>query len=153
MTRIDLFAAAPDAAKRMYAFSQATTQSAEKAGIDTKTLHLLEIRASQINGCAWCLDMHTRDARKNGETQRRIDLVTTWRETELFTEPERAALALTESLTRLAETQSVPDEVYEQVTKHFDEQQTGALIMSICVINSWNRMNVAARTPLPAEQQ
>ena len=95
--------------------------------------------------------MHTRDARDHGETQRRIDLVAAWHETDLFTEAECAVLALTESLTRISQTQNVPDEVYEPVTKHFNEQQTAALIMAICVINSWNRMNVAARTPLPPQ--
>jgi AhpD family alkylhydroperoxidase len=152
MNRLNLYESVPDVAKRVFALSQTTVQSAEKAGVDRKLLHLVEIRASQINACAFCLDMHTRDARKQGESQRRIDVLAAWRETELFTEPERAALAMTEDLTRLSETRDISDEIYAQVSKHFDEPQIAALVMAICVINTWNRMNVAARTPLPAEQ-
>ncbi|MGO4106302.1 carboxymuconolactone decarboxylase family protein [Paenibacillus sp. YAF4_2] len=108
-----------------------------------KTLYeLIKIRASQINGCAFCLDMHTTDARKIGESEQRINLIVVWRETPLFTEKERAVLALTEALTLVANA-GVPQEIYEEVRKHFTEAEYVGLIMAVNAINSWNRIAIA----------
>ncbi|QGH69932.1 carboxymuconolactone decarboxylase family protein [Pseudactinotalea sp. HY158] len=121
------------------------------ARLDAGLVPLLDIRASQLNGCAWCLDMHTDDAREAGVDQRRIDLVAAWHEAgDLFSEREQAALALTEQMTLLSRG-GVSDAVWERVRDAFDEQQIVQLIMAISVINVWNRMNVTARTSLPAK--
>ncbi|WP_433665144.1 carboxymuconolactone decarboxylase family protein [Nocardia sp. CA-128927] len=111
------------------------------------THELIKIRASQINGCGYCTDMHTKDATHNGETSVRLNLVAAWREATVFTEAERAALALTEEATRIADGRGVSDEVWQDVRKHYDEDQSAALIAAIAMINAWNRMNVIARTP------
>jgi alkylhydroperoxidase AhpD family core domain len=108
-----------------------------------KTLYeLIKIRASQINGCAFCLDMHTADARKLGESEQRINLVTVWREAPQFTERERAVLALTEAVTLIANA-GVPQDIYEEVRKHFSEEEYVGLIMAINAINSWNRIAIS----------
>ena len=110
------------------------------------TWHLVEIRASQINGCAFCVDMHTKDATAEGETAVRLNLVATWREANVFTEAERAALELTEHGTRLADAAGgVPDEVWANAAKHFDEEQLSALVCAIALINAFNRGNVITR--------
>lgn len=110
---------------------------------------LVKIRASQINGCAFCLDMHCRDARSGGEDQRRLDVLSAWREVpELFSEPEQAALALTEAVTRLGG-DGVPDEVWLQASKHFEDQVMVALLMAIATINVWNRLAVSTHQSLP----
>ncbi|MFD6159085.1 carboxymuconolactone decarboxylase family protein [Nocardia sp. NPDC060256] len=111
------------------------------------THELVKIRASQINGCGYCTDMHTKDAAHNGETSVRINLVAAWREATVFTEAERAALALTEEATRIADSHGVSDEVWQDVRKHYDDDQIAALISAIAMINAWNRLNVIARTP------
>ncbi|MFI9506073.1 carboxymuconolactone decarboxylase family protein [Nocardia sp. NPDC052566] len=111
------------------------------------THELIKIRASQINGCGYCTDMHTKDAAHHGETSVRLNLVAAWHEATVFTEAERAALALTEEATRIADGGKVSDETWAQVRKHYDEEQAGALIGAIAMINAWNRMNVIARTP------
>lgn len=111
------------------------------------THELIKIRASQINGCGYCTDMHTKDAAHAGETAVRLNLIAAWPEATVFTEPERAALALTEEATRIGDGRAVSDEVWEQVRKHYDENQIGALIAAIAMINAWNRINVIARTP------
>lgn len=122
------------------------------AGMPDKGLRaLIDIRASQINKCAWCLDMHAAEARAAGIEQRRIDLVAAWRETgAMFSERERAALALTEAVTLISE-DGVPDEVWDSVTAVFDEKEAVRLLMAICTINVWNRMNITARAELPDE--
>jgi AhpD family alkylhydroperoxidase len=112
--------------------------------IDTRLFHLVEIRASQINGCAYCLDMHTKDARAAGETEQRIYALNAWRETPFFSERERAALEWTEAVTRIADTQ-VPDEVYERVAAQFEEADLVALTFAVVVINSWNRLVTSFR--------
>ena len=112
--------------------------------IDPALFHLIEIRASQINGCAYCIDMHTKDARAAGETEQRIYALDAWRETPFFTERERAALEWTEAVTRVADTH-VPDEVYESVSKHFNEEELVALTFAVVVINSWNRLSISFR--------
>ncbi|EEM01800.1 Alkylhydroperoxidase AhpD core [Bacillus pseudomycoides] len=105
---------------------------------------LIKIRASQINGCAYCIDIHTKDARKLGETEQRIYALNAWRETPFFTQEERAVLALTEAITLVAETH-VPDEVYEEVRNFFEEEQIAEIIMQIVTINAWNRIGVSTR--------
>ncbi|MFE1594388.1 carboxymuconolactone decarboxylase family protein [Nocardia sp. NPDC058705] len=111
------------------------------------TYELVKIRASQINGCSYCVDMHTKDAAHAGETSVRINLVAAWRETNVFTEAERAALALTEEATRTADGGHVSDDTFDQVRKHYDDDQIAALIAAIALINAWNRLNAIAHTP------
>jgi len=109
------------------------------------TQELVKIRASQINGCAGCLDMHTKDAEQRGESAVRLHLVAAWREATVFTEAEKAALELTERGTRLADGDGVSDEAWENAAKHYDEEQLGALVCLIALINAYNRMNVIIR--------
>jgi AhpD family alkylhydroperoxidase len=112
------------------------------------TQALVEIRASQINGCARCIDMHTKDAEHAGETSVRLNLVATWREATVFTEAERAALELTEQGTRIADAAGgVTDEAWANAAKHYDEDQLAALVLRIALINTWNRLNVITRQP------
>ncbi|MFD1932251.1 MULTISPECIES: carboxymuconolactone decarboxylase family protein [Nonomuraea] len=108
---------------------------------------LVKIRASQINGCGGCLDMHTKDAAAAGESMVRINLVGAWRETTVYTEAERAALELTDQGTRLADSSGITDEAWANAAKHFDEDQLMALVALICTINAFNRLNVITRTP------
>ncbi len=114
-------------------------------GLETSLLHLVKTRASQINGCAWCLDMHTKDARADGETEQRLYALSAWRETPFYTSRERAALAWTESVTLVSQT-DVPDQVYEEARKQFSEKELVDLTMAVIAINGWNRLNVAFRT-------
>jgi AhpD family alkylhydroperoxidase len=114
----------------------------KKSGIDHKLLELVKIRASQINGCAYCLDMHTKDARAMGETEQRLYMLSAWREAPFYTEAERAAIALTEAVTKISDA-GVPQELYEHVRKHFDEGQFVNLIMAINAINCWNRIAIS----------
>ncbi len=108
----------------------------------------MKLRASQINGCGVCTDMHSKDATAAGETQLRLNLVATWREATVFTEAERAALELTEQGTRIADASvGVTDEVWERAAQHYDEEQLGALVSLIASINAWNRINVITRQP------
>ncbi|WP_342673561.1 carboxymuconolactone decarboxylase family protein [Glycomyces tenuis] len=121
------------------------------------TMELMKIRASQINGCGHCVDMHVKDAAYAGETSERLALVAAWREAPYFTEPERAALALTEEACRLAdEPGGVSDEVWAEVQKHYDDEQAAALVAALAQINAWNRINVTLRNPAggydPAEK-
>ncbi|WP_040788499.1 carboxymuconolactone decarboxylase family protein [Nocardia paucivorans] len=119
----------------------------EDSGLPAATCELIRIRASQINGCSFCVDMHTKDAAHAGESATRINLVAAWREATVFTEPERAALALTEEATRIADGGGVSEEVWQQVRKHYDDDQIAGLIAEIAAINAWNRMNTIAHTP------
>jgi AhpD family alkylhydroperoxidase len=147
--RIQISNALPTAFKAFYTASMEVEKAAIESGLDRKLIELVKIRASQINACAFCLDMHTTDALKHGEDLRRLNLLAAWRETELYSEPERAALDLTETITRLAETRDVPDEVYEFATKVFTETQYQAVVWLIMLINGWNRLAVPARPVLP----
>ncbi|MCZ7539621.1 MAG: carboxymuconolactone decarboxylase family protein [Anaerolineae bacterium] len=115
------------------------------AGLEISLLDLVKIRASQINGCAYCLDMHWKDARASGETEERLYMISAWRESALYTERERAALAWAEAVTLLAEN-GVPDELYEATRTVFNEREIISLTMAAIAINSWNRINVAFRT-------
>ena len=120
--------------------------AAKGAGLPAATIELVNLRCSQINGCSVCVHMHARDLRKAGETDERIDTVAGWRDTPWFTDAERAALALAEALTRLADRpDAVPDEVYAAAAEHYDEQQLAGLILGIGVVNLWNRLNLATR--------
>ena len=116
--------------------------------LPSATLALVEIRASQINGCAVCLDMHTKEAEQAGETSVRLNLIAGWREATVFTEAERAALELTEAGTRIADAGGgVSDDAWANAAKHYDEEQLAALVSAIAVINAWNRMNVITQQP------
>ena len=115
--------------------------------IEHRLIELVKIRASQINGCAFCLDMHTKDAIALGESQQRIYLLSAWRETTIYSERERAALAWCESLTQISQT-GAPDEIYEEVEKVFSSEEIAQLTMAIVVINSWNRLSAGFRTPV-----
>lgn len=120
--------------------------SAVKGGVPPQTLGLVELRASQINGCSVCVDMHARDLKKAGETDQRLFAVAAWREAPYFTDAERAALELTEAVTRLSDrADPVPDEIWEEATRHYDEPALAALILGIANINVWNRLNVTTR--------
>ena len=121
------------------------------AGLERSLLELVKIRASQINGCAYCLDMHTKDARALGETEQRIYTLSAWREAPFYTDRERAALDWTEAVTRVGETH-VPDEVFERTRRHFPEDELVALTFAVVVINSWNRLAVSFRVPVGTYQ-
>lgn len=115
-------------------------------GLEASLLELVKMRASQINGCAYCLDMHSKDARAAGETEQRLYLLDAWREAPFYSERERAALEWTEALTLVAD-HHVPDAVYQQVSKHFDEASLVNLSLAVIAINGWNRMAISSRTP------
>ncbi|MGZ4232884.1 MAG: carboxymuconolactone decarboxylase family protein [Solirubrobacteraceae bacterium] len=117
-----------------------------QAGLPATTISMLQLRAGQINGCSGCVDIHSRELKAAGEPDKRIFMVAAWRETPYFTEAERAALALTEAVTRLADRPDpVPDEVWDEAARHYDEAQLAALVLSIGAINTWNRLDVATR--------
>ena len=124
----------------------AMNKAISRAGISERTLELMHLRASQINGCGVCAVQHPKIARKLGETDDRIFAVAAWRDAPFFTDAERAALTLTEAVTRLADTADpVPDSVWEEAARHYDEQELAALVLSIATVNVWNRLNVATR--------
>jgi len=128
--------------------SQAMSQlerHVRESGLEAPLLELVKTRASQINGCAFCLDMHTKDARAHGETEQRLYALSAWRETPFYSERERAALAWTEAVTLVSETH-VPDDVYEQARKQFSEQELANLTLAIIAINGWNRLAISFRT-------
>jgi AhpD family alkylhydroperoxidase len=120
--------------------------AARSAGVSPSTLYLIEIRASQINGCSVCLDMHSRELKAAGEPDERIFMVGAWREAPYFNDAERAALALTEAATRLADRYDpIPDEVWEEAARHYDASGLAGLVIAIASINAWNRINAATR--------
>jgi AhpD family alkylhydroperoxidase len=120
--------------------------SVKEGGVPSRILNLVYLRASQINGCSVCVDMHSRDARKAGETDERLFAVAAWREAPYFTDAERAALALAEAVTRLNDrADPVPDEIWDEAARHYDEPALAALILSIATVNLWNRLNAATR--------
>jgi AhpD family alkylhydroperoxidase len=121
---------------------------AHDSALPAATQELVKLRASQINGCGFCTDMHTKDARHAGESQQRLNLVAVWREATVFTEAERAALELAEQGTRIADAAGgVTDEAWANAAKHYDDDQLAALVAVIALINAWNRMNVIIRRP------
>jgi AhpD family alkylhydroperoxidase len=133
----------PGVLDALQSLSKAANAAASEAHLPQTTMELVNLRASQINGCAVCLDMHTRGAKKAGETDERLFTVSAWRDAPYFTDAERAALALTEVGTRLADqSEPVPDAVFDEAAKHYDEPALAALIVCIAAINTWNRLNV-----------
>ena len=145
--RIDYTQTAPEALRAMYGLERAIRTS----GLEPNLLELVKMRASQINGCAFCLDMHSKDARAAGETEQRLYALNAWRETPFFTDRERAALEWTESLTLVAENH-VPDEQFERVRKHFSEEELVNLTYAVVAINGWNRLAIAVRA-VPGSNQ
>lgn len=139
--RLNASMAAPEAMKAMSAFQAQLGASTLEHGL----LELVKYRASQMNGCAWCMDMHTKDARAAGETEQRLYVLSAWRECPFYTERERAALAWTEAVTRLPDS-GVSDEVFAAARAQFSEQELVELTMAVIAINGWNRINVAFRT-------
>ena len=139
--RIEYMKVAPNAMSAMLALEQYVRQS----GLDPSLLELVKLRASQINGCAYCIDMHSKDARVRGESEQRLYSAAVWRETPFFTERERAALAWTEAVTQVS-WQHVPEDVYQLARQHFDEKELIDLTMAIIAINGWNRLAISFRT-------
>jgi AhpD family alkylhydroperoxidase len=135
--------AAPGALDALLSFAKVASDAAAQAGMPQSTVDLVETRASQINGCAVCLDMHTRAARKHGATEQQLHTLAAWRDSPYFDEPQRAALALAEAGTRLADrSDPVPDDVWDRATKQFDEPALVALVLTVALINTFNRLNV-----------
>ena len=125
---------------------QALSKYGEKGGVPSRTIALVELRASQINGCSVCVNMHSHFMKKEGETDERLFAVAAWRDALYFNDAERAALALAEAVTRLSDrADPVPDEIWEEAARHYDEQALAALIIAIATINVWNRFNVTTR--------
>ncbi|MEU5977757.1 carboxymuconolactone decarboxylase family protein [Streptomyces sp. NPDC047315] len=144
--RLNLFTSPTTAA--VFKHINAAGKAVAAAGLPTATQELVKIRASQINGCGFCTDMHTKEAAHAGETTTRLNLIATWREATVFTDAERAALELAEEGTRIADTAGgVSDEVWARAAKHFDEGQLAALVALIALINAYNRVNVIVQNP------
>jgi AhpD family alkylhydroperoxidase len=138
---------APDAFRAMLALEE----YARSSGIDPMLLHLVKLRASYLNGCAYCVDMHSKEARASGETEQRIYAIAVWRETPFFTPRERAALAWTEAVTELGR-EGVPDDVYAVARAQFEEAELVRLTMAIISINGWNRLSIAFRSEVGGYQ-
>jgi AhpD family alkylhydroperoxidase len=145
--RLNPYAAAPETMKAAAAIEPIIAAS----GLEPSLIELVKTRTSQINGCAFCIHMHTRDARAHGETEERLYLLNAWRESSLYTDRERAALAWTEALTLIAETHA-PDDVYEELRKHFNETETTNLTVLVGLINTWNRIAIGNRAQHPAKK-
>jgi len=141
--RINLSKVDPKAYEAMLGLEKYLAES----GLDKKLYELIKTRASQINGCAYCINMHVRDAMEIGETAQRLFLLDAWRETELYTEKERAVLALTEAMTLITEGH-VPDEIYKEASAHLTDKELAAVIMAVVAINGWNRIAITTRSPL-----
>jgi len=139
--RLNYAKVSPDALKAMHELEKYVTAS----GLERPLCELIKTRASQINGCAYCIDMHTKDARKAGETEQRLYALNAWREAPFYTDRERAALEWTEALTLISKN-NVPDSLYNSVRKHFNEKEIVALSIAIIAINGWNRLVIGFRT-------
>lgn len=144
--RLNYYEQSPELAKKLYELSQAS----KKSSLGNTLIDLVNIRASQLNGCAFCLDMHCKEAKIHGEQELRIYHIPIWRESTLFSEAERASLEWTEAVTKLSE-HGVPDEVYDRVRAQFSETQISELTFAIGVINVWNRLNISFKT-VPGSQ-
>jgi AhpD family alkylhydroperoxidase len=144
--RLNFFQAAPEIIKALTAIE---TQL-QGSGLDQSLIELVKTRASQINGCAYCINMHTQDARKHGEAEQRLYLLNAWREAPVYTDRERAALAWTEAVTLISETHA-PDDVYAEVRAHFSDVETVNLTMLIATINAWNRIAISLRAVPPVK--
>jgi AhpD family alkylhydroperoxidase len=145
--RMNFYQAAPETVKALMALESQVTST----GLEQSLIELVKTRASQINGCAYCINMHTQDARKHGETEQRLYLLNAWRETPVYTERERAALAWTEAVTLISDTHA-PDDVYDQVRAQFSEAETVNLTMLIATINAWNRLAISFRAIAPVRK-
>jgi len=145
--RLQFFAKAPEIMKAVSALNKAV----DECGLEESLLHLIKLRASQINGCSFCVDMHSREARQDGETEQRLYLVAAWKESPLFSERERAALAWTEAVTKISDN-GVPDELYARTLTHFSEEELVKLSVAVGMINTWNRLCVPFQAihPVPA---
>ena len=150
--RLDFMAHAADFYRAVAHLDKAATRQLDKVDFDPRLRELVRIRASQLNGCAFCIDMHTKDARAIGETEQRIYALPAWRETPFFSERERAALAFTETVTLLADNH-VPTEAYEAVAAQFGADEVAALISLIVTINAWNMLSVSTRAWVPGSYQ
>ena len=139
-TRLDFTRVSPQSLKPLFALGA----QIETSSLERPLLELVKMRASQINGCAYCLDMHSKDARAQGETEQRLYLLDAWRETPLYSERERAALAWTEAVTLVTDGH-VPNDVYDEASNHFTEDELVMLTLQIVAINGWNRLNIAFR--------
>ncbi|MBO0724883.1 MAG: carboxymuconolactone decarboxylase family protein [Blastocatellia bacterium] len=139
--------AAPGALRAMYSLQKYVNE----CGLEKSLLELVKTRASQINGCAFCIDMHTKDARANGETEQRLYALNAWRETPFYTDRERAALAWTEAVTLISE-EHAPEDVFEQARSQFSDEELVNLTTAIVAINGWNRFSIAFRTPAGSYQ-
>jgi AhpD family alkylhydroperoxidase len=146
--RLDFDTHAPGFSRAMGRLDRAATEELDRVGFDPRLRELVRIRASQLNGCAYCIDMHTKDARAIGETEQRIFALPAWKETPFFTARERAALAFTEAVTLLA-ADHVPSEAYEAVADHFTPDEVAALVCLIVTINAWNGISVSTRAWVP----
>lgn len=146
--RIDVMKAAPGARAAMYGVEKYVRES----GLETPLLELVRLRASQMNGCAYCIDMHTKDARAEGETEQRLYGLSAWRETPFYTDRERAALEWTEGVTAI-DRAGVPDELYAATSKHFTEEELVNLTMAVVAINGWNRLAITFRAVPGSYQQ
>jgi AhpD family alkylhydroperoxidase len=144
--RMNPYAVAPDGLAALVGVEKYL----EKSGLDQRLVLLLKIRASQINGCAYCLHMHTEEARKLGESEMRIYLLDAWRESKLYSTRERAALSWTEALTNIRDTHA-PDEVFEEAQRHFSEKELADLSIAIAMINAWNRLSIGSRIVHPSD--
>ncbi len=140
--RMSYHKAAPEGVKAL----RQVTAYLKTSGLEPGLLHLVYLRASQINGCAYCVEMHTREAVRDGEQEKRLHMVVAWRESPLFSARERAAFAWTEAVTRLEQTHA-PDDTYAELRHQFDEAETANLTLAVATINAWNRMAVSFRTP------
>jgi AhpD family alkylhydroperoxidase len=143
---MNYYQAAPETVNALMALENQVTSS----GLEQSLIELVKTRASQINGCAFCINMHTQDARKHGETEQRLYLLNAWREAPVYTERERAALAWTDALTLISETHA-PDDVYQEVRAQFSEAETVNLTMLIATINAWNRLAISFRSMPPVK--
>ena len=150
--RLDVDLHAPAFSRALSHLDNVTTKELDRTGIDARLAHLLRLRASQLNGCAYCVDMHTKDLRAAGEIDERVTAVPVWAETGFFTPAERAALAFTESVTLCAQTK-VPTAVFDDLAGHFSPEQVGALLALVVTINAWNAVGVAARPWQPGSYE
>jgi len=150
--RLDFEARAQDFSRAMAHLNHAATRQLDQVDFDHRLRELVRIRASQLNGCAYCIDMHTKDARAIGETEQRLYALPAWRETPYFTDRERAALAFTETVTLVADTH-VPAEAYDEVAAVFTEDEVAALLSLIVTINAWTALSVASRAWVPGSYQ
>jgi AhpD family alkylhydroperoxidase len=139
----------PDTFKRLVALNSHIEREADAHGVDRGLLELVKMRASQINGCGYCTDMHATEALEHGVPQRVLNVVAVWAETELFSEQERAALALAEAMSRLSQTQHVPDDVYDLARKAFTEEQLAVVVWAASLIQTFNALNVTVHRALP----